>query len=134
MDVHRSYGYVALVREYAMMNTAKEPGCIPVVSPVSPPGRIFPHPTSQEFCSPTAVDGDTIMARESRTSEKPIMIFPVFIVIFLVRFFHGSVTRRIILVYHLITTSLLSADKYPKSPGLHPVTPWFNDRTVGMPE
>jgi hypothetical protein len=80
MDVHRSYGYVALVRVHEMMKAAGEPGSIPVRSPLSPPASEFPHPTSQEFCSPVAPDGDTIMAMESRTSEKPIMTFPVFIV------------------------------------------------------
>jgi hypothetical protein len=71
---------------------------------------------------------------ESRTSEKPIMIFPKFIVIILVPFFHGSVTRRIILVYHLITKSFAEADKYPKSPGLEAITPGFKERTPGVTE
>jgi hypothetical protein len=115
-------------------NTNGEPGCIPVTSPFSPGTGEIPHPTSQEFFGPVAPDGDTIMTTESRTSEKPIMIFPVFIVKILVRYFHGSVTRRIILVYHLITKSFLRADKYPKSPGLEAVTPGFKGRTPGMTE
>jgi hypothetical protein len=81
MDVHRSYGYVASVRETGEMNAAGEPGCITEGPLISPTAGKFPHPTSQEFCSPVAPDGDTIMATESRTSEKPIMIFPVFIIL-----------------------------------------------------
>lgn len=87
MDVHRSYGFVASVRGPSYMNGAQEPGCIPAGHPASPTDITIPHPTSQELYVPVAADGDTIIAMESRTSEKPIMIFPVFIVVkFLVRF------------------------------------------------
>lgn len=126
MDVHRSYGFVASVRDSSYLNGAHTPGCIPVGHPASPVDSTIPHPTSQELHDPVAADGDTIMAMESRTSEKPIMIFPVFMVlIILVRFFHGSVTRRRVVVYHLNTLSFLWTDKYPKSPGLNLLTRWF---------
>jgi hypothetical protein len=59
---------------------------------------------------------------------------PVLVPVFSVRFFHGSVTRQIILVHHLITLSFFRADKYPKSPGLHPVTPGFNGTTPKVTE
>jgi hypothetical protein len=63
------------------------PWCRGAGSAVSAACRVSPDPTSQESPGMVAPDGDTIMATESRTSEKPIMIFPVFIITFLVMVF-----------------------------------------------
>jgi len=53
--------------------------------------QAIPPPTSLGSAGPVAPDGDTIMAMEIMTSEKPITIFPVFIIcVSLVRgFFMG---------------------------------------------
>jgi hypothetical protein len=64
------------------MKPAIPPGCILAGLVISALGRVIPDPTSRESDGPVAPDGDTIMATESRTSEKPIMIFPVFIITF----------------------------------------------------
>jgi hypothetical protein len=66
------------------MKPAIQSGCILIGLDVSATGRECPDPTSRESPGPVAADGDTIMATESRTREKPIMIFPVFIITFLV--------------------------------------------------
>jgi hypothetical protein len=42
--------------------------------------QAIPPPTLLGSAGPVAPDGDTIMAMEIITSEKPITIFPVFII------------------------------------------------------
>lgn len=86
----------------------------------------------QDFPGRIVSDRSAIIAPECRTGIWSIVIDSGFMFhTFLIQV-HGSVTRRILLVYHLTTLSYPHPDKYPKLPGLILGTTGFNITTSRM--